>query len=299
MKILNFGSMNIDYVYSVDNFVLPGETKSSKELKVFSGGKGLNQSLAIAKAGAKVYHAGIIGQDGDFLKEELNKAGVNINYIEFTSLKNGHAVIQVDAQGHNCILLYGGSNQCITKNYVDRVLSNFDKDDIILLQNEINLVDYIIDAAFDKGMKIILNPSPINERLSSYPLEKVSLFLLNEIEGKELTGEADETNIVDKMQELFPASSVILTFGEKGAVYKDKDSTYYQEIYKVKVVDTTAAGDTFTGYFIAGIFSGLSIQDCLKRASAASALSVSRHGAALSIPYKNEVDKKISSFEKQ
>jgi ribokinase len=290
VKILNFGSMNIDYVYEVDNFVSAGETKLSQNLKVFSGGKGLNQSLALAKAGATHYHAGIIGQEGAFLKEELEKDGVNTEFIKCETSQNGHAIIQVNSEGNNCILLYGGTNQAFTKEYIDKVLESFGKGDFILLQNEINLVDYIIERAYEKGMKIVLNPSPINEALKKYPLEKIDFFILNEVEGKTLTGEDDTEQIIDKLQKLYPRASIVLTLGEKGSIYKYKNINIVQPIYEVKVVDTTAAGDTFTGYFIAGVCAGLSIEECLKRAAIASGLSVSRHGAAASVPYKREVD---------
>jgi ribokinase len=290
VKILNFGSMNIDYVYEVDNFVSAGETKLSQNLKVFSGGKGLNQSLALAKAGASPYHAGIIGQEGVFLKEELEGEGVNTEFIKCEASQNGHAIIQVNWEGNNCILLYGGTNQAFTKEYIDRVLESFGQGDFVLLQNEINLVDYIIERAHQKGMKIVLNPSPINEALKKYPLEKIDFFILNEVEGKALTGEDNADFIVEKLQKLYPKAAIVLTLGEKGSIYKYKDITIVQPIYNVKVVDTTAAGDTFTGYFIAGVCAGLSIEECLKRASIASGLSVSRHGAAASVPYKKEVD---------
>jgi ribokinase len=296
LKILNFGSMNIDYVYEVDNFVKPGETKLSKNLRIFSGGKGLNQSIALAKAGTSLYHACFIGQDGLFLKEQLQNEGVDTDFIEYVDSKTGHAIIQVDSQGKNCILLHGGANQLITMEYVDRVLSYFSKDDFLILQNEIKLLDYIVDCAYKKGMRIVLNPSPINEELKKCSLEKVSYFLLNEIEGKELTDETEPERIIEKMHSLYPTSAVVLTLGENGSVYKDKLLTFTQEIYKVGVVDTTAAGDTFTGYFIAALFSGMTVPDCLKRASIASALSVSRNGAAASIPYKKEVDDIIGSM---
>jgi ribokinase len=293
VKILNFGAMNIDYVYQVDNFIIGGETKLSQNLSVFSGGKGLNQSLALAKAGASLYHAGIIGKEGAFLKDELQKEGVNIEFVKCIASQNGHAIIQVDSEGNNCILLYGGTNRAFTKEYIDRVFEDFSKGDFILLQNEINMVDYIIETAYEKGMKIVLNPSPINDALRKYPLEKVDFFILNEIEGKALTGEDNSDFIIEKMQKLYPKAGIVLTLGEKGSIYKYKDKTIVQPIYKVKAVDTTAAGDTFTGYFIAGLCSDLNMEDCLKRAAIASGVSVSRHGAAASIPYKREVDEII------
>lgn len=291
MKILNIGSLNIDYVYEVDNFVTAGETKLSKQLKIFSGGKGLNQSIALAKAGASIYHAGIIGKEGSFLKEELQREGVNTDFIKCIDSQTGHAIIQVNSQGNNCILLYGGANQAFTEDYIDEVFENFTEGDFILLQNEINMMDYIIETAYKKGMKIVLNPSPINDALKNYPLDKVDFFILNEVEGKALTGEEEADLIIKKMEKIYPKAEIVLTLGEKGSMYKHKDRTIVQPIHKVKAVDTTAAGDTFTGYFIASLCSGLSIEESLKRAAIASGISVSRHGAAASIPYSEEVNK--------
>ena len=291
MKILNIGSLNIDYVYEVDNFVTAGETKLSKQLKIFSGGKGLNQSIALAKAGASIYHAGIIGKEGSFLKEELQREGVNTDFIKCIDSQTGHAIIQVNSQGNNCILLYGGANQAFTEDYIDEVFENFTEGDFILLQNEINMMDYIIETAYKKGMKIVLNPSPINDALKKYPLDKVDFFILNEVEGKALTGEEEADLIIKKMEKIYPNAETVLTLGEKGSMYKHKDITIVQPIHKVKAVDTTAAGDTFTGYFIASLCSGLNIEESLKRAAIASGISVSRHGAAASIPYSEEVNK--------
>ena len=134
MKVLNFGSLNIDYTYQVDHFVRAGETMSSESLQVFSGGKGLNQSIALSKAGADVWHAGAVGAgDGDFLIEQMKKAGVHTELIEHLDGQTGHAIIQKDPAGQNCILLYGGANQRITKEMVDRVLTQFEADDFLIL----------------------------------------------------------------------------------------------------------------------------------------------------------------------
>ena len=139
MKVLNFGSLNIDYVYDVDNFVRKGETISSKALKVFCGGKGLNQWVALARGGAEVYQAGMIGKDGQFLLDLLKEVGVNIdNIVIRDDIRTGNAIIQRDKSGDNCIILFAGANRSITKDYVDKVLSGFKEGDYIVLQNEIS-----------------------------------------------------------------------------------------------------------------------------------------------------------------
>ena len=244
MKVLNFGSLNLDYVYSVDHMVAPGETLASSGMNTFCGGKGLNQSIALAKAGVDVYHAGMIGEEGDILLKACKEGGVNADYIKSIPGKSGHTIIQVDKNGQNCILLYGGANRSITKEYVDEVLAHFEKGDILLLQNEINMLDYIIDCAYEKGMMIILNPSPYDDALDACDFGKIAMFLLNEIEGGQVTGETQTDRILERLREIYPEAKVVLTLGGEGSVYQYKEEQYRQGIYKVKAVDTTAAGDT-------------------------------------------------------
>lgn len=291
MKILNFGSLNLDYVYSVDHMVTPGETLASYDMNVFCGGKGLNQSIALAKAGAEVYHAGMIGEEGQVLIDTCKAGGVKTEYIKQIAGKSGHTIIQVDKNGQNCILLYGGANKSITKEYVNEVLSHFEKGDILLLQNEVNLLDYIIDCAYEKGMMIILNPSPYNEALKSCDFHKISMFLVNEIEGGQITGETGTDKILERLKETYPDAKVVLTLGGDGSVYQHGEEQYRQGIFKVKAADTTAAGDTFTGYFIFSIMEGMPVPEGLKLAAKASAIAVSRAGAAASIPLRDEVMK--------
>ncbi len=290
MKILNFGSLNLDYVYTVDHMAAAGETLASEGLQVFCGGKGLNQSIALAKAGIGVYHAGLIGKDGENLLQACRDAGVHTAYIEEAGEKTGHAIIQVDHSGQNCILLYGGANRNITKEFVDRVLADFAEGDLLLLQNEISQLDFIIDRAYEKGMEIILNPSPYDENIGRCDLSKVSLFLLNEIEGNQMTGETEPDRILDRLQEMYPGAEAVLTLGSGGSVYQDGKQRIRQGIFPVQVADTTAAGDTFTGYFLASRMEGRSAEECLRRASRAAAIAVSRAGAAQSIPEREEVD---------
>ena len=289
MKVLNFGSLNLDYVYQVESILIPGETQASKDRQIFCGGKGLNQSIALAKAGIPVYHAGLIGEGGEPLLEVCKENGVNTEFIRQIPGPSGHTVIQVDKNGQNCILLFGGSNRSMTREFVDEVLDSFEEGDIILLQNEINELDYIIDRAYARHMMIILNPSPFDQALEQCDLTKISLFLMNEIEGFQITGEKEPDKILQKVKELYPNAKVVLTLGSDGSVYQDDTEIYRQGIYKVKAVDTTAAGDTFTGYFISSIIDGLPVQEGLKLAARASAIAVSRPGATASIPLRSEV----------
>lgn len=288
-RILNFGSLNIDYVYQVDHFVRPGETETSIGLSLFPGGKGLNQSVALAKAGGAVYHAGKIGQDGEHLVEFMKQSGVNADLIDCSGSHTGQAIIQVNREGQNCILLHHGANFEIGCDYIDDIFKLFDEDDILLIQNEISRIDYIIHCAWEKKMKIIFNPSPICSEMKKFPLDKITYFIMNEIEGCELTGEMEPEKIIRKMAELYPKAKVVLTIGKNGVIYHDGSKTCSHGIYKVPVIDTTAAGDTFTGFFVGSVVSGKPAQEALRIASVASSIAVSRQGAAVSIPDLKEV----------
>lgn len=292
MKILNYGSLNIDYTYSVDHFVRGGETMSSEEMHVFSGGKGLNQSIALSKSGAEVWHAGAIGTgDGDFLIRQLKEAGVNTEYISVLDGKTGHAIIQKAKDGGNCILLFGGANQQITREMVDGVMDHFEKGDYLVLQNEISEIGYIMERAREKGMVLVFNPSPMDDKISTYPLEYVDYFLLNEIEAGDICGEQGSgEELLQKLSDKFPASKIVLTLGGDGSLYRDGQRILTQGIYKVPVVDTTAAGDTFTGFLIGGLVQGLDAGEALDLAAKAAAIAVSRPGAAPSIPSREEVE---------
>lgn len=291
MRVLNFGSMNLDYVYTVDHMVLPGETQNSQGMNTFLGGKGFNQSTALAKAGVEVYHAGLIGEEGNVFRETAKEYGIRDEYIQVCDEKNGHTIIQVDKNGQNCILLYGGANRAITREFVDEVLIGFEKGDIILLQNEINELDYIIDKAYEKGMQIFLNPSPFDGALDACDLNKISCFLLNEIEGGQIAGETEPDKIIDGILANYENAKVVLTLGGDGSVYADKEKRCQQPVYKVETVDTTAAGDTFTGYFIAGLIQGKTVEETMRMCAVAAGIAVSRPGAAPSIPYMEEVEK--------
>lgn len=295
MKVLCFGSLNIDYTYKVPHFVKKGETLASERLQVFGGGKGLNQSVALAKAGTEVYHAGAVGQDGMFLLDMLKDAGANTDLVKILdTVRTGNAIIQNDKSGDNCIILYGGANQAITREQVDEVMSHFESGDYLVLQNEINELGYIVEKAHEKGMIIVLNPSPMNEKILALPLDVINYFILNEVEaaqilGKEDKGEESWEQIADDLLKKFPQATIVLTMGSEGSVFKNQKETVCQSIYKVQAVDTTAAGDTFSGYFIGGILGGLSAKEAMDQASKASAIAVTRKGAAPSIPVLAEV----------
>ena len=300
MKVLNFGSLNLDYVYRVEHFVQPGETLSATSQAVNLGGKGLNQSIALARAGAEVYHAGCLGVGGESLGKLLHENGVDTTYLFPTDELQGNAVIQVEPGGQNCILLFGGSNQCITSGQVDKTLAAFSAGDYLVLQNEVNDLPMIVEKAWERGMKIVLNPSPYNEKLSAVDFGKLSWLLVNEVEAAQLSGSDDPEEAWQVLHEAYPHLSVLITLGSAGSVaYRvesGKVEAARQEAFRVRAVDTTAAGDTFTGFFIGALLEGKPLSECMRRASMASSLGVTRPGAASSIPTREEVEDALAKL---
>lgn len=289
MRILNFGSLNIDEVYRVADFVQPGETVSAMSRELLAGGKGLNQSIALARAGASVTHAGCVGKDGRFLADALRKNGVDVSLLRTTDTPTGRAVIQVADSGQNAILHYPGANLEIDTEYIRKIFAQFGPSDWVLLQNEISCVGEIMNIAAERGMHIVFNPSPITNSIFSLPLGVVSCFHLNEHEGAALSGMSNPEDMLVALRERFPRARFVLTLGEAGAYFSGDGETFFREACPAEPVDTTGAGDTFTGFLVASITQGKSPREAMDIASHAAALSITRAGAAASIPTMDEV----------
>lgn len=292
MKVLCFGSLNIDYVYAVPHFVRRGETLSADTLQTFTGGKGLNQSIALARAGAEVWHAGAVGTDGAFLVEALNDARVQTEFIEtLPDVRTGHAVIQKSADGDNCILLYGGANHAVTPEQIDRTLGHFSAGDLLLAQNEISALPHLLRSAKARGLRVALNPSPMDESLPPL-LALADILLLNEVEASQLlrcAPDSDPEQLLTQLRERYPDAVIVLTLGAAGALCADGGAVIRQAAIPVHAVDTTAAGDTFTGFFLAGLLEGQNTAQAMRFAAAAAAITVTAHGAAPSIPTRKKV----------
>lgn len=289
MKIVNIGSANIDYVYRMEHFIQPGETQSCEQLSIGSGGKGLNQSIALARAGTEIYHAGFIGAEGAFLRDKMAESGVDTRFVRVGEGANGHAIIQVDQNGQNCIILYAGTNHQFTHAYIDGVLDFFSAGDICVLQNEINDVPYIIEQCHARGIRVAFNAAPYRSAIRNYPLDKVDWLIVNEVEGGDLSGESEYDAIANKLIELYPNTNVVLTMGKAGCIYRSAHERVRVGACTVKAVDTTAAGDTFIGYFLRGVSENLPAAQSLRLATVASAIAVTRAGAADSVPIYDEV----------
>jgi ribokinase len=286
MRILSFGSLNIDHVYRVPHIVRPGETLACRSLEVFAGGKGANQSVALARAGARVFHAGRVGEDGRWLLRRLADAGADVEHaLVDPDTRTGNAIIQVDDAAENSIVLFPGANHRITRQQIDDTLSRFSEGDILLLQHEINETPYLITEAKIRGLTVAFNPAPMTPAVRDYPLGDVDILIVNETEGRALTGRRSEDEIIEAL----PAWENVLTLGPQGVRYRGKQRLMVPGV-KVEAVDTTAAGDTFIGYFLAGRATGLGIKAALQRACRAAAMCCTRPGAADSIPTAAEVD---------
>ncbi|MBR0356904.1 MAG: ribokinase [Clostridia bacterium] len=283
-KILNIGSLNLDYVYAVPHFVAAGETLLSSRRDVFAGGKGLNQTVAAARAGAKVFHGGAVGADGGMLLDLLRDAGADVSAVARVDVPTGHAIIQVSPQGENSIIILGGANRAVSPETVAAALDKVDAGDILLLQNEINGLDGIIRRAAEKGLRILFNPAPMEASVKDLPLQLLDTLIVNEGEGQALGGD------MDALRAAYPRQRILLTQGSRGACLWTGSECLFQPAFPVKAVDTTAAGDCFLGYYAAALAESLPYAEALRLAAAASALAVQRQGAAPSIPLRREVE---------
>ena len=253
-----------------------------------AGGKGLNQAIALARAGQDTAFAGAIGQDGLFLRDALQEANVDTQHLQLLDTPTGHAIIQVETAGGNAILLFGGANRCITREMAQATLSHFVPGDCVLLQNEISCGRDILLLAKEKGLRVALNPSPASPDLKEWPLELVDWLILNEVEGQDLTGFADPQAMLDTLCSAYPKAAIVLTLGRDGAWYRDAHQQLHQPAVPVQAVDTTAAGDTFTGYFLQAVLTGQPPAFAMALAAHGAALAVTRPGAGTSIPTADE-----------
>ena len=283
-KLINLGSLCVDNVYSVDTIATVGETVASRNHAVFPGGKGLNQSLAASKAGAEVHHIGCVGEDGNWLKEILAEAGVNVGNVRRIKTPSGHAVIQVDSAGQNSIVISGGANHSIQVLDRDAAFALIKPGDWLLLQNEINDIEDVLQEAGDRDVNVAFNVAPVDGREQNYCLDAVRLLIVNEVEAAALAQESVPDAALDALCGRYPTAHIVLTLGRDGLLHGIGDHREKLAAYRVEAVDETAAGDAFVGYLMAGLLSGEGYAKALILGSAAGALAVTQEGAASSIP---------------
>jgi len=279
MRVYNFGSINIDHVYRVPHLVQPGETLASDSLDTVLGGKGANQSVALARAGCEVIHIGQIGEADSWAKDQLSEAGVDTTHVNCLPGPSGHAIIQVDDEAENSIILHGGANQCMDSSALESVLGKAKQGDWLLMQNECNAIAQAFDIAQRQGLRVVLNPAPMTPSIRQLPLERCRILIVNETEALALADTDDMQQAMRELEKRYPETRLVLTMGSKGAMMSAAGETLSVPAFAVDAVDTTGAGDTFVGYFLAGLVQQESAENALRKACAAAALSVSQAGA--------------------
>ena len=291
MAVINFGSINIDHVYQVEHFVQPGETIASHNYQQLLGGKGANQSIALAKAGAEVRHVGRLNNHDAHIKQTLIKQGIDCKHVQCTESPSGHAIIQVTPTGENAIVLFGGANQELTNKCVMAALDSTTSADWVLTQNETSAIDEALRLAKQKGLKVAFNPAPMNEMVKALPKECIDLLIVNQVEASEFAGTEELAKIEAFFEQQWAHAEVIITLGKCGVVMLKSGQRIEVPAFSVEALDTTAAGDTFIGYFLAAYAQHTDAKQALTRACAASALAVMAQGAAQSIPEQEAVNR--------
>lgn len=285
MTIWNLGSINADMVYAVPHLPGPGETLAATRLQQFLGGKGTNMSVAAARAAAHVCHIGAVGPDGGWAVQRLMEYGVDTRHIARVDVATGHAIIAVDPQGENQILLYPGANHAIPEAAIQTALAGAQTGDTLLIQNETNAQLLAARTGAGLGLKICYAAAPFDAAAVETVLPYLDFLILNEVEAGQLKQAAGLS------PDQLPVSDVIVTLGARGARHIDTKSGESRDFPAIPVipVDTTGAGDTFTGYVLAGLDRGMPMAQAIAQASRAAAIMVTRHGTADVIPDLKDV----------
>lgn len=295
-KIVVVGSTNVDLIARVSHLPKPGETIGKAEYKVAYGGKGANQAIAAARSGGCVTFVSCLGDDAyaDPLISSFADSGINVDYVQkCIDQSTGVAFIFVAESGENCIAVAPGANNLLQKEKIEAILPIIEDADALVLQLEIpyESVIALIEYAHSIGTKVILNPAPAKQ-IPFDILEKVDVLILNETEALFITGQSftsSEAVAIAQSLRRREGQVVILTLGQKGSVIVSDEVEKQVSSHAVKTVDTTGAGDTFCGAFVARWIEGEPLHDCVQFATAAAALSVTKVGAQTSIPNEKEV----------
>ncbi len=283
MTIWNLGGINADHVYGVRHIPAPGETLDATSHAVFVGGKGANMSVAAARAGAHLRHIGAVGQDGRWAVDRLMEYGVDTRDICQIETATAHAMVFVASDGENGIVVYPGANRKIPEDRLKQALTQAKTGDWFVTQNEVNLQQVGAQLASDMGLKVAYAAAPFDEDITKKLLPYLDFLILNEVEADQLkaaTGQGPAD---------LPVKDVIVTLGAKGATWFGAGDPVHVPAHTVTPIDTTGAGDTFTGYVLAGLDRGQPILQAMQTASKAAAIMVTRHGTADVIPDLAEV----------
>ncbi|MEF3331288.1 ribokinase [Oceanobacillus oncorhynchi] len=303
-KISIVGSLNIDFISNVFDFPKIGETIRAKNFHISPGGKGANQAVAAAKLGGDVELIGKVGKDkyGDVLIESLANQGVKTHNIKREG-DTGRTFINVDNKGDNMITYVPGANEQITKEDINDCLPDLRESSYLLLQQEIQqeIIEYVVDAALGlNDCKVILNAAParfINEKI----IQGVHTLIVNEVELEFLSKDyvhepQDLTRQIDYLLHK-GIKKIIITLGDKGAIFASHSDYKHIPAFKVPVTDTTGAGDTFIGAYTVAKTEGFNDIDAIEFAVKASAMTVTKHGAQPAIPTRKEFDEFFKKIE--
>lgn len=304
MSVLVFGSLNLDLVTYADKLPAIGETIVGEKLLKFPGGKGLNQAIAARRAGSEVLMVGSIGNDadGDYLFDILKSENIDPKFITKTSEQTGIAVIEVSKSAENRIIIIAGANS--KTRFSNEVLTSSPSVTVSLAQLETPIAEVakFIHESKAAGKITILNPAPI-QKLDQQLLQDTDYLIANETEASFLIGSAvehlskDEAVSIARQLQKNGSKKVIITLGEQGSVYLDQEKELFTPAYKVKAVDTTAAGDAFCGAFATAISENKPVEYALKFASAAGGLAATKAGAVPSLPTQQEILSMITSLD--
>jgi len=284
MTIFNLGSINADHVYCVPHLPGPGETLAATSMQTGLGGKGANMSVAAARAGSHVVQIGAVGRDGLWAKNRLLEYGVDTRHIAELDVPTGHAIITVDDVGENAITLFSGANHQILEDSIARVLSSGSTGDIFVTQNETNAQVIAAKIGSKLGLRICYAAAPFDANAVKAMLPYLDFLILNSVEAQQL-----ETALDVSIEEL-EVADIVITLGAKGARWVGREIDQSFDAIKVDPIDTTGAGDTFTGYVLAGLDRGLTMGQSISLAMRAAALMVTRMGTADVIPDLKEVE---------
>ena len=282
--IYNLGSINADFIYQVPHLPMPGETLAATSITRELGGKGANQSVAVSRAGGQVTHIGAVGHDGAWTVSALEGYGVDCTYVEKTDAPTAHAIIAVDEDGENAILIFPGANRKLSLTLLETALTAAQPRDVLLLQNETNLQVEAAQLAKSKGMTVVYSAAPFSTASVRDVLPYTDVLVMNAVESAQLAEQAEFAieNRADLIQ--------IVTRGSEGADWIEKGVTTHVAAPKVTPVDTTGAGDCFIGYVVAGLHEGMPPKEALRLGAMAAALQVQRPGTAGAVPSRTDVD---------
>ncbi len=291
MQIAVVGSTNMDYVYQLKALPQKGETVIAGAMQKTGGGKGANQAMAVRRLGEKVLFISALGKDpnGEFLAKKFKAEGISLSGIEFFEEPTGNAVINVDNDGNNTIVVYSGANGLLEKKHIDRHEAELKKVQYIIMQLEIPIatVEYVVEKTRFWGNKVILTPAPAAE-LSDRIYEQLYMLTPNETELKLLTKE----NEIEKGAGILlrkGVENVVVTLGKRGSFFINKEKEIMVESFPVKAADSTAAGDSFNAALAVALLKGTSIDESLRFANAAGAITATRFGAQAALPTLEEV----------